>query len=61
MYEDAKYVIDKETGGINGIFAIMSGVPCFIPATLENTDYANLIELEKEGKIVIQPADGTEQ
>ncbi len=36
----------------------INGVTSYVPIDPANTDYANLMELEREGKIVIQPADG---
>ncbi len=56
MYENAKWI---NLGGQNvSIQVDIDGVTSFVPIDPANTDYANLMELEREGKIVIQPADG---
>lgn len=60
MYSNAQYVKDMG-GNVNGIRVDINGVTSFVPIDPENTDYANLMELEREGKIVIQPADGEQQ
>jgi hypothetical protein len=60
MYSNAQYYRDI-TGAVSMIRVDIDGVTSFVPIDPENTDYANLMELEREGKIVIQPADGTEQ
>jgi hypothetical protein len=58
----AKYTKSSIDGSVCGICVVYeNGTVAGIPLDPANTDYANLIELEKEGKIVIQPADGTEQ
>jgi hypothetical protein len=59
MYENAQYV--EFMGQVTSIRVDIDGVTSFVPLDPANTDYANLMELEREGKIVIQPADGTEQ
>lgn len=60
MYSNAQYV-----NGLDGTVACIrvdiNSVTSFVPIDPKNTDYANLMELEREGKIVIQPADGEQQ
>ena len=57
MYENAQYYKDM-SGNVVGIRVDINGVTSCVPIDPENTDYANLMELAREGKIVIQPADG---
>lgn len=60
MYEDAQYY--KGVGGeVIGIKVKIDGFESYVPLDPTNTDYVNLMELEREGKIVIQPADGEQQ
>jgi hypothetical protein len=59
MYSNAQWV--DWYGDHIAIRVDINGVTSFVPLDPQNTDYANLMELEREGKIVIQPADGTEQ
>lgn len=61
MYSNAQYMRDELNGQIDMIRVDINGVTSFVPLDPENTDYANLMELEREGKIVIQPADGEQQ
>ena len=61
MYENAKYVRDPLTGQVGEIQVEINGTVWFVPLDPANTDYANLMELEREGKIVIQPADGEQK
>lgn len=61
MYSNAQYINDQYTGQPSCIRVDINGVTSFVPIDPENTDYANLMELEREGKIVIQPADGEQQ
>ena len=60
-YADAKYIANPITNENCGISVLKSGNPVIVPLDPANTDYANLMELEREGKIVIQPADGEQQ
>ncbi len=57
MYSNAQYVNGLD-GTPNAIRVDINGEPSLVPLDPANTDYANLMELEREGKIVIQPADG---
>ena len=59
MYKNAQYI--NFMGVQSSIRVDIDGVTSFVPIDPENTDYANLMELEREGKIVIQPADGEQQ
>lgn len=59
MYSNAQWV---DEGGQHVVIRVdINGVTSFVPLDPANTDYANLMELEREGKIVIQPADGEQQ
>lgn len=58
MYSNAQYVRNFFTNEVDAIRVDIDGVTSFVPLDPANTDYANLMELEREGKIVIQPADG---
>jgi hypothetical protein len=54
MYTNAQYVA---VDGVNvGISCNINGVTSFVPIDPANTDYANLMKLQEEGKIVIAPA-----
>jgi hypothetical protein len=59
MYKNAQYI--NFMGVQSSIRVDIDGVTSFVPIDPANTDYANLMELEREGKIVIQPADGEQQ
>lgn len=61
MYTNAQYVNDPVTGLPECVRVDIDGVTSFVPCDPSNSDYANLMELEREGKIVIQPADGEQQ
>jgi hypothetical protein len=56
-YTNAQYV-----NGIGGwppnvsISVQINGVPSFVPCDAANTDYANMMVLVSEGKLVIAPA-----
>ena len=56
MYSNAQWV--DQNGQHICIRVDINGVTSCVPLDPANTDYANLMELEREGKIVIQPADG---
>ncbi len=58
MYSNAQYVIDPLTGKDNVIRVDINGVTSFVPIDPANTDYANIMALVAEGKLVIQPAEG---
>lgn len=60
MYSNAQYVNGLD-GSPSCIRVDIDGVTSFVPLDPANADYANLMELEREGKIVIQPADGEQQ
>lgn len=57
MYTNAKYY-KGTSGNVEGILVDINGVPSFVPLDPANTDYANMMQLVAEGKLVIQPADG---
>lgn len=59
MYSNAQWI--DQNGQHAAIRCDINGVTSYVPLDPENTDYANLMELEREGKIVIQPADGEQQ
>lgn len=58
MYSNAQYLKQPFTGELNGIRVDINGVTSFVPLDPANTDYANIMILVAEGKLVIQPADG---
>ena len=60
MYANAKYVVIRPSTEPNAISVEIDGVPSFVPLDPANTDYANIMTLVDEGKLVIQPADGVE-
>lgn len=62
MIISAKYTKSSIDGSVCGICLLYDdGKVAGVPIDPANTDYANLMELEREGKIVIQPADGEQQ
>lgn len=57
IYENAQYCADN---GVNtSIRVYISGILSFVPLDPANTDYKNMMELVAEGKLVIQPAQGS--
>jgi hypothetical protein len=58
MYQDAQYMVDLSTGNVSSIRCQINGVTSFVPLDPANTDYANIMALVAEGKLVIQPAEG---
>ena len=60
-YENAQYQINPLNGQVSSISVVIDGLNSCVPIDPANTDYANLMELEREGKIVIQPADGEQK
>ena len=57
MYENAQYINDYFSGQQTSIRVDINGALSFVPCDPSNTDYANLMELAREGKIVIAPAE----
>jgi hypothetical protein len=57
MYENAKYIRDPMTGENYAIQVDINGQPSQVPLDPANTDYANMMQLVAEGKLVIAPAD----
>jgi len=55
MYTNAQYYTYDE-GNFTGISVDIDGVPSFVPIDPANTDYANMMALVAEGKLVIAPA-----
>ena len=55
MYDNAQYV--QFMGQVTSIRCDINGVTSFVPLDPENTDYANMMQLVAEGKLVIAPAD----
>jgi hypothetical protein len=54
-YTNAQYVA---ADGQNTIIRVdINGVPSFVPIDPANTDYANMMVLVAEGKLVIAPAE----
>lgn len=55
MYSNAQYIAFN---GINtSIRCDINGVTSFVPIDPANTDYANIMKMQEEGKIVIAPAE----
>jgi hypothetical protein len=53
-YTNARYYNDL-SGNLVGISAVINGSPSFVPLDPANTDYANIMVLVAEGKLVIAP------
>jgi hypothetical protein len=53
-YTNAQYV--AVYGKTRGISVDINGWPSFVPIDPANTDYANMMVLVAEGKLVIAPA-----
>ena len=58
MYSNAQYIRNGLTGEVTTIRVDINGVTSFVPLDPANTDYANIMQLVAEGKLVIQPAEG---
>lgn len=56
MYTNAQYYNDP-AGNPAGIRVNISGVTSFVPLDPANSDYANMMALVAEGKLVIAPAE----
>jgi hypothetical protein len=56
-YANAQYFYNFGTTTIGGIRVDIDGVPSFVPIDPANTDYANMMVLVAEGKLVIAPAE----
>ena len=58
MYSNAQYYNDALTGQAPaGIRCDINGATSFVPIDESNTDYANLMALAAEGKLIIAPAN----
>lgn len=57
MWVSAKYV-NLPLGGTSITAVKEDGSIWYVPEDPANTDYANIMQLVDEGKLVIQPADG---
>jgi len=58
MYSNAQYTKDSISDEVTGIRVDINNVTSFVPLDPANTDYANIMTLVAEGKLVIQPAEG---
>lgn len=56
MYTNAKYIADQYSGIVISISVDIDGVQSWVPLDPANTDYANIMQLVAEGKLVIAPA-----
>lgn len=56
MYINAQYYNDP-SGSPAGIRCDIAGMASFVPLDPANSDYANIIALVAEGKLVIAPAE----
>lgn len=59
MYTDAKYVIVPPSTQNTYISVLINGAASGVPLDPTNTDYANIMFLVGEAKIVIAPAEAT--
>ena len=57
MYTNAQYIADQYSGIVISISVEINGVQSWVPIDPANTDYANMMVLVAEGKLVIAPAD----
>jgi hypothetical protein len=57
QYANAIYVKSFPGNEITGISVDINGVRSFVPIDPANTDYANMMQLVAEGKLVIEPAE----
>jgi hypothetical protein len=55
-YTNAQYINDPITGIAISIAVDIEGVQSWVPIDPANTDYANIMVLVAEGKLVIAPA-----
>lgn len=55
MYSNAQWI--DQNGQHEGIRCDINGVTSFVPLDPANTDYANIMALVAEGKLVIAPAE----
>ena len=60
MYANAKYILDPNTRTEVMISVEINGGQCFVPLDPANTDYAQIMQLVAEGKLVIAPAEETQ-
>ena len=56
MYSNAQYV-KNSSGNVGAIRVDINGVTSFVPLDPANTDYAAIMKLVEEGKLVIAPAE----
>ena len=57
MYENAKYIVNTWNDKIVAIGVFIDGFPSSVPLDPLNTDYQNIMKLVGEGKLVIAPAE----
>jgi len=62
MYANAKYLNDlrgipNAPLKVSSITVDINGVTSFVPLDPSNTDYANIMKMQKEGELVIAPAE----
>jgi hypothetical protein len=55
-YTNAQYIADQYSGVVISISVNIDGVQSWVPIDPANTDYANIMVLVAEGKLVIAPA-----
>jgi hypothetical protein len=55
-YTNARYLKYPMTNQMSGIIVDINGVASTVPIDPANTDYANIMALVAEGKLVIAPA-----
>jgi hypothetical protein len=58
-YTDARYFKFLSGEDDIGIFVKIHGIPTNVPIDPANTDYANMMVLVAEGKLVIAPAEAS--
>jgi len=55
MYTNAQYIAFN--GSNVSIHCDINGVTSFVPLDTANTDYQNIMKMQKEGELVIAPAE----
>jgi len=55
MYTNAQYIAFN--GVTTGIQCDINGISSLVPIDPANTDYQNIMKMQKEGELVIAPAE----
>lgn len=59
MYENARYKTPPMMKKPNAILVKINGADCSVPLDPQNTDYAAIMALVAEGKLVIAPSENS--